>query len=319
VVTCEGGITTLSCNPLPSQNPRSSGMSPLGLVTLNRKNHSIMVTLGGIGSYYTSLTFKPQAFYPCYKLCDNKVFNRFQEFKALVENQKGRKFKILQSDNGVQYTSTKFADFCTEQGIRRQLTVPYNPQQNGIAERKNMAIVGAARSMLHDQALPFYLWAKACNIAVYLQNRSPHRALGRKTPEEAFNESRPDIKHLRIFRCSTFSRVPLEKRTKLDPTIERGMLVGYSKVSKAYKIYIPTLRRVVVRRDVRFEEDRAFRRSLESRNRVEEVPQLQSDASQGTQPQVSSTPSSGVTGPPGTGSTSQLLSIQTVGTGASGS
>jgi hypothetical protein len=52
------------------------------------------------------------------------------------------------------------------------LTVPYNPQQNGVAERKNMAIVGATRSMLHDQALPFYLWVEACSTAVYLQNRS---------------------------------------------------------------------------------------------------------------------------------------------------
>ena len=71
VVTCEGGITTLSCNPLPSQNPKSPGTSPLGLTSLKRKNHPIVVTLGGIGSCYASLTLKPQAFYPCYKLCDN--------------------------------------------------------------------------------------------------------------------------------------------------------------------------------------------------------------------------------------------------------
>jgi hypothetical protein len=44
----------------------------------------------------------------------------------------------------------------------------------------------------------------------------------------------------------------------LDPTTEKGILVGYSRVSKAYRIYIPALRRVVVRRDVRFEEDRGF-------------------------------------------------------------
>jgi hypothetical protein len=98
----------------------------------------------------------------------------------------------------------------------------------------------------------------------------------------------------------TFSHVPSEKRTKLDPTTEKGILVGYSEVSKAYQIYLSTKRRVVVRRDVRFEEDRALGRSLELRDRVEEVPQMQSDASQGTQPQVSSTPSSGVTGPLGT-------------------
>jgi hypothetical protein len=88
---------------------------------------------------------------------------------------------------------------------------------------------------------------------------------------------------------------------------------------KGLPIYIPALRRVVVRRDVRFEEGRAFRRSLELRDRVEEVPQLQSDASQGTQPQVSSTPEFKGDWSTRTGSESQLQSIQTVGAGASGS
>jgi hypothetical protein len=62
-------------------------------------------------------------------------------------------------------------------------------------------------------------------------------------------------------------------KTKLDPTAEKGILVGYSEVSKSYRIYIPTMRRIVVRRDVRF-EDRAFMRSLKLRDKVEEVPQI---------------------------------------------
>jgi hypothetical protein len=125
---------------------------------------------------------------------------------------------------GGDYTSTEFADFYTQQGIRRQLIVPYNPQQNGVAKRKNRAIVGATRSMLHDQALPFYLWTEACSTAVYLQNKSPHRALGTKTPKEAFTGSRPNVEHLGIFGCLTFSHVPYEKRTKMYPTTEKGIL-----------------------------------------------------------------------------------------------
>ena len=101
---------------------------------------------------------------------------------------------------------------------------------------------------------------------------SPHRALGRKTPKEAFTRSRPYVEHLHIFGCLTFPHVPSEKRTKLDPTTEKGILVGYSEISKAYQIYLSTQRRVVVRRDVRFEEDRALGKSLELRDRVEEVP-----------------------------------------------
>jgi hypothetical protein len=154
--------------------------------------------------------------------------------------------------------------------------------------------------MLHDQELPFFLWVEACSIVVYLQKKSPHRAPRSKNPKEAFTGRRPNVGHLIIFGCLTFSRVPSEKRTKLDPTTENEILVGYSRVSKAYRIYIPALRRVVVKRDVRFEEDRAFRRSCELRDRVEEVPQMQNDTSQGTLSQVSITSSSGVTGPPST-------------------
>eukprot|EP00253_Pinus_taeda_P036542 PITA_36542 len=61
--------------------------------------------------------------------------------------------------------------------------------------------------MLHDQSLPLHLWAEACNIAVYLQNRSPHRILGMKTPEEAFSGKRPDVGHFRIFGSSPHAEV----------------------------------------------------------------------------------------------------------------
>jgi hypothetical protein len=176
-----------------------------------------------------------------------QVFQRFQEFKALVENQTGKKIKVLRSDNGGEYTSNEFSDFCVREGIKREVTVPYNPQQNGVAERKNRAIVGAARAMLHDQGLPLFLWVEACNTAVYLQNQSPHRVLGDKTPEEAFSGKKLEVGHFRIFGCLTYSHVPSEKRTKLDPMTEKGIFVGYSETSKAFRIYIPSLRKTIVR------------------------------------------------------------------------
>lgn len=56
-----------------------------------------------------------------------EAFSRFQEFKVLVENQTRKKIKVLRSNNGGENTSNEFQDFCTQEGIRRQLTVPYNP------------------------------------------------------------------------------------------------------------------------------------------------------------------------------------------------
>ena len=103
-----------------------------------------------------------------------------------MENQTGRKIWVLRSDNGGEYTSKEFDEFCRQEGIKRQLTVPYTPEQNGVAKRKNRSIVGATRAMLHDQSLPFFLWVEACSTTVHLHNRSPHRAVGNKTREFSF-------------------------------------------------------------------------------------------------------------------------------------
>ena len=75
---------------------------------------------------------------------------------------------MLRSDNGGEYTSSDFVDFC-----KREYIVPYNPKQNGMADRNNDAIVGATRAMIHDQGLSLFLWVEAYNTAIYLENRSP--------------------------------------------------------------------------------------------------------------------------------------------------
>lgn len=96
-----------------------------------------------------------------------------------------------------------------------------------------------------------------------MQNRSPRRVLGNLTSKEAFSGEKLDMGHLRIFGCLTYSYIPKEKRTKLEPMAEKGIFVGYSETSKVFRVYIPSIRKVVLRRDVKFEEQRAFKKSLE--------------------------------------------------------
>jgi transposase InsO family protein len=193
----------------------------------------------------------------------DEVLSRFVEFKALVEKQTSKKIKALRSDNGGEYISNAFRGLCSKEGIRRELTTPYNPQQYGVAKRKNRSILGAFKAMLHDQGLPMFLWAEACNTAVFLQNRSLHKVLGKATPEEAFTGKRPDVSHFRIFGSLVHCHVPSESRKKLDPTAAKGIFVGYSETAKAYRVYVSALRRTVIGCDVMFEEGRALKKSLE--------------------------------------------------------
>jgi transposase InsO family protein len=83
----------------------------------------------------------------------------FQEFKAKVENLTGRKIKVLRSNNGGEFTSKDFNNFCIESRIKREYTVPYKPQQNGVAERKNRTIIEVTKAMIHDHSLPMTPWA----------------------------------------------------------------------------------------------------------------------------------------------------------------
>ncbi|GJY69565.1 putative ribonuclease H-like domain-containing protein [Tanacetum coccineum] len=61
--------------------------------------------------------------------------------------------------------------FCEMKGILRQFSVSRTPQQNGVAKRRNMTLIEAARTMLSDSKLPTTFWAEAINTACYVQNR----------------------------------------------------------------------------------------------------------------------------------------------------
>ena len=73
---------------------------------------------------------------------------------TLVETHTRKKLKCLHSDNGGEYVSKAFQDFCDAKGIRREFTDPYNPSQNGVYERMNRTIQEKIRSMLSNAELP---------------------------------------------------------------------------------------------------------------------------------------------------------------------
>ena len=62
----------------------------------------------------------------------DEVFSKFKELKALIENHTEKKIKNFWSDNGREFTSNEFKRLCKESGIKRELSTPYNPQQNGV-------------------------------------------------------------------------------------------------------------------------------------------------------------------------------------------
>ncbi|KAG6484580.1 hypothetical protein ZIOFF_053100 [Zingiber officinale] len=104
----------------------------------------------------------------------SEVFMIFKKFKSLVEKQSGCFIKTLRSDRGKEYTSKEFHNFCEDEGVERQLTVRYTPQQNGVTERKNQTIVEMAKSMMHEKGLPKIFWVKqSTQPFIYLIDAQP--------------------------------------------------------------------------------------------------------------------------------------------------
>jgi len=183
-----------------------------------------------------------------------EVFEKFQEFKIMVEKEFGQSIKTLISDNGGEFKSNDFMNFCKYHGIKRQFTTPYTPQQNGVAERKNRTIVEMARSMLQGSKLGNQFWEDVVHTSIYLLNRSPTKVVRNVTPEELWSGRKPRIGHLKIFGSTCYMHIPKEKRRKLDNKSKRCIFVGYSDYAKAYRLYDEETNDIIISRDVKFDE-----------------------------------------------------------------
>ena len=175
-----------------------------------------------------------------------------------MKTETGRRVKALRTDRGGEFCSNEFTKFCEEKGIRRQLTTAYTPQQNGVAERKNRTILNMVRSLLNKGEVPKEFWPEAVVWSVHILNRSPTFSVRDMTPQEAWSGRKPAVDHFRIFGCIAYAHVPDEKRKKLEDKSLKCVFLGVSETSKAYKLYDPLTKKVVVSRDVIFDENQTW-------------------------------------------------------------
>ena len=186
----------------------------------------------------------------------SEVLTHFKEHCNLVVRQHDLPIQALRSDNGGEYGSNAFEAFCKDEGIQQQFTVPYTPQQNGVSERKNRTLVGAARAMLLTAGLPKTYWEEAVATTCYVQNRVPHANDPKTTPYFHWFGKPPNVQHLRIFGCVAYPVKALDLRKKLDPTSTRMIFVGYGDRFgvKAYRLYDPEQRKFHLAHSVYFNE-----------------------------------------------------------------
>lgn len=188
----------------------------------------------------------------------DQALNAFKEFKCKVEKEFDLKIKCVRSDRGGEFMSHEFKVFCDCEGIKRQLTTPYTPQHNGMVERRNKTVLNMTRSLLKAMCLPQELWAEAVRHSIYLLNRLPTRALDDCTPYEKLKGRKPQLAHLRVFGCTAHVKTTQPGQKKLDDRSVPMIYLGPEEGTKGQRLYNPVTRKLVISRDIHFEENRKW-------------------------------------------------------------
>ncbi|SGY91553.1 BQ5605_C038g11679 [Microbotryum silenes-dioicae] len=182
----------------------------------------------------------------------SEVFSVFKTWLAEVELETGATLKVLRTDNGGEYCSRAFTEFCKARGTRRQYSIPRTPQQNGRAERVNRSIVEGILALLADAHLPKTFWEEAAAYFVYCKNLVQHSALDKATPNSVWQGGRTTASALHPFGCAAWLTVAPELRSKLDPKAVRVLFTGYDLASKAFRFYDTATKKVTLGRNATF-------------------------------------------------------------------
>lgn len=240
---------------LPYKNSTKREKEKLGLVHSDICGPMSVPSLGGARYFVTFIDDKSRYVEVVMLKKRSDVITAFKAYKKRAEKETGCQIKKIRTDNAKEYVSKEFNDFLEEEGIKRQLSVEYCPQQNGVAERANRTLVEMARCMLLQSGVPDSLWAEAINTAAYIRNRCPTKLLENLTPMEAWSFEKPYVGFMRIFGSKVIALEKKPFRGKFEPKGKKYILVGYSQESKAYRLWTPGTKTVIKRRDVRFIED----------------------------------------------------------------
>ena len=169
-------------------------------------------------------------------------------FITEMDRLNGNVVKQLRSDHGTEFRNRTLENFCVEKGISQNFSSVMTPEQNGVAERRNRTLIEAARTMLLESGLSKGFWTEAIRTACYTQNRTTIVNRHNKTSFELFTERKPTVKYFHIFGCQCFILNQRDHLGKFDAKADRGIFVGYSLISAAYRVY--NLKRKVIEESI---------------------------------------------------------------------
>ncbi|CAI7739388.1 unnamed protein product [Closterium sp. NIES-54] len=184
------------------------------------------------------------------------VLREFQKWLVLVERHTKNSVLILRSDRGGEFLGKGFIDFVDGKGIIHDLTCPYTPQQNGMAEREMRMVIESMRTMLLHIGVQHHWWHLALQQAVWVRNCLERSTTPPgTTPYQLLTGKKPDLTLAWVWGCMVQFMVPEQQRGgKLAPKARWGLHLGVSPESKGWEVLDLTDDKVVTSVEVIFYE-----------------------------------------------------------------
>ena len=202
------------------------------------------------------------------------IIKHLSAFVNFLKVQFNLTIKVIESDNEIFSVKPEVKRWCINKGIAIEPSAPDTQARNGGTKCSGGVVKEKARAMRLDANLPWTLWPEVTRAAIYLHNRTPNYSNHWKSPHEVFfttiafrngivtSPRKPNLSNLRSYGCKAFAMTDDTKRgkmklQKLDPKAWIGFLVGY-KSSNIWRIWIPSMDKVISTRDVVFDESSVF-------------------------------------------------------------
>ncbi|GFW09747.1 retrovirus-related Pol polyprotein from transposon TNT 1-94 [Trichonephila clavipes] len=168
------------------------------------------------------------------------------------ENLTDKRIKKIRTDNGLEFVNEQLDTYLANSGIFHEKTIPYNSESNGKAERANRVLLERARSLLYESKLPLKFWAEAINCSTQVSNVTPRK--GKENPLEIWTGNKPKLNYLKKCGCVAYFHVPKVLRNKFEVPGRRGIMLGYARERRGYRIYDIKNQKVIEERSVKFNE-----------------------------------------------------------------
>ena len=169
------------------------------------------------------------------------VYDKFLAWSTRIEREANTTLSRIRVDNGGEFKNARMDALCTSHGYTQEFTNSYTPQQNGVAERYNRALLDTVRSIMSAANVSVKWWGEALQCANYMRNRTSHNSVRKRmSPYQKWTGRKPQIHLMHVFGCRATVLSVKPKLTKLGPKSTEGLFLGYSSSSPGYRILLNT-------------------------------------------------------------------------------